>query len=98
MIVESDEIEIEFPENQLCSPSELDEYLRLDTAFRTVCASYAIMCDELANESEIRERHKRLILNLSADLQHKAKALMRLSPSLRRQAESHLASLRKEVA
>jgi len=90
--------EIEFPENQLCSPEEIEEYLRLDTAFRTVCASYAIMCDALADEDTIRERHKRLILNLSADLQHKARALMRLSPSLRRQAESHLDELRREVA
>lgn len=92
-----DEIELEFEENQLCSPEELDEYLRLDIAFRTVCASYAIMCNELAVENTIRERHKRLILNLSADLQHKAQALMRLSPNLRKQAELHLADLRREV-
>jgi len=90
--------EVEFVENELCSPEEIEEYLRLDIAFRTVCASYAIMCELLAGEDTIRERHKRLILNLSADLQHKARVLMKLSPSLRKQAESHLAALRREVA
>jgi N-dimethylarginine dimethylaminohydrolase len=88
----------QFDPNELCSPEEIEEYLRLDTAFRTVCASYALMCDALADKDGISERDKRLILNLSADLQHKARCLMKLSSGLRRDAESHLLMLRKEVA
>ena len=93
--MESDEVEVE--ENELCSPSELDEYLRLDSAFRIVSGSYALMCGQLAEKETISERDKRLVLNLSADLQAKARWLMQLSPSLRKQSESHLAELRREV-
>lgn len=97
MIVESDEIDIEERVNALCSPEEIEEYLRLDGAFRVVSASYALMCDSLSEQDSISERDKRMILNLSADLQHKARSLMRLSPNLRKQSELHLLELRKEV-
>jgi len=96
VLMESDEIKLE--DNQLCSELELDEYLRLDNAFRVVCATYALMCDSLSRRERVSERHKRLILNLSADLQHKARRLMQQSPSLKGQAEKHLAELWKEVA
>lgn len=96
MPVESDEIEIE--DNPLCSELEIDEYLRLDGAFRVVCATYALMCDSLAKKDRVSERDKRLILNLSADLQHKAKRLMQQSPSLSQQAAAHLQELWREVA
>ena len=96
MPVESDEIEIE--DNPLCSEMELDEYLRLDNAFRMVSATYALLCDTLSRRKKVSERDKRLILNLSADLQHKARRLMQQSPSLRGQAAKHLAELWKEVA
>ena len=90
--------ETQFEPNELCSPEEIEEYLRLDIAFRTVCASYALMCDALIEKDDMTDRDKRLVLNLSADLQHKARSLMRLSSGLRKDAECHLANLRKEVA
>ena len=77
---------------------EIDEYLRTDSAFRVVCASYAIMLEDLVGEREFTsERTKRMILNLQADLRFKAARLMKLSPTLKTRAEGFLHELKKEV-
>lgn|GEM_PF-3280281 len=90
--------ETQFDPNELCSQEEIEEYLRLDTAFRTVCASFCLLYQELAQqEGDLLDKEQRLILNLTADLQHKGKTLMRLSSSLQRDAASHLAELKREV-
>lgn len=91
--------ETQFDPNELCSPEEIEEYLRIDTAFRTVCASFCLLYQELAQqEGDLLDKEQRLILNLTADMQHKGRTLMRLSSSLQRDAESHLAELKREVA
>jgi len=87
----------EFEDNELCSPEEIEEYLRLDSAFRIVCASYALMVSSLSKTTKLPNRESALVLNLSADLQLKAQKLMQHSPSLKKQAESHLKLLRREV-
>jgi len=87
----------EFEDNELCSPEEIEEYLRLDSAFRIVCAAYALMVTSLSQTTKLPNRESALVLNLSADLQLKAHKLMLQSPSLKRQAEAHLKLLRREV-
>lgn len=90
--------ETQFEPNELCSPEEIEEYLRLDTAFRTVCASFCLLYQELAQkDGDLSQSDQRLILNLTADIQHKGRSLMRLSSGLLRDAESHLEALRREV-
>lgn len=82
----------------LRTAEEIEEYLRTDSAFRVVCASYAIMLEDLVGEREFTsERTKRMILNMQADLRYKAQKLMKLSPTLKIRAEAFLHELKKEI-
>ena len=82
----------------LRTAEEIEEYLRTDSAFRVVCASYSIMLEDLVGEREFTsERTKRMILNMQADLRYKAQKLMKLSPTLKIRAEAFLNELKKEI-
>lgn len=77
---------------------DVDEFLRVDKSFRIVCTAYSIMLESLvALTSQPTEQQKRMILNMQADLRHKAGQMMKLSPSLKRKAEAHLEALDAEV-